>query len=264
MGNLKSNKCKSLAVLIDMDGVLKLRGEVADDANQLIDFLRINKIPACILSNSTKMSPEMVIEFFESKGVNLEGIPVQTAINVARTYAQDHYSSARAYVVDEMKAYFKKLESDKPEVIIVGDLINGWSKAVLDEMFKFVMDGADLLAIQKNKYGKDEKGKMYIDAGAYVAAIEYASGVKAKLIGKPSSLYFEYALKKLGKEPSDGFVMIGDDLEVDIESAQKLGGIGVLAFTGKTDKSLLSASKVNPDYEVDDLAGFVEILKKMI
>lgn len=40
-------------ILIDLDGVLRIGNTIANGARDFIEFIETNKIPACILSNST-------------------------------------------------------------------------------------------------------------------------------------------------------------------------------------------------------------------
>jgi len=83
------------------------------------------------------------------------------------------------------------------------------------------------------------------------------------LIGKPSPIYFKTALKILGNENSS-FYMLGDDLETDVNAAQKIGGKGILVYTGKTKFPLPADIKMKPDYEAKNLKEVITILKPLM
>jgi ribonucleotide monophosphatase NagD (HAD superfamily) len=100
-----------------------------------------------------------------------------------------------------------------------------------------------------------------LDAGAYIKAIEYASGKEAILIGKPSPIYFQSALQMLGLPTNSEFIMIGDDIESDIIGAQKAGGKGLLIYTGKTKYPLNEGINIKPDYEAKNLTEVIDIIK---
>ena len=102
-----------------------------------------------------------------------------------------------------------------------------------------------------------------LDAGSFIKAIEYATGKEAKLIGKPSPIYFQTALNNLGYEKNQEFLMLGDDIESDIEGAKNSGGKGVLIYTGKTKFPLLTDIKTKPDYEAMDLNEVIKLLEKI-
>jgi FMN phosphatase YigB (HAD superfamily) len=59
-----------------------------------------------------------------------------------------------------------------------------------------------------------------LDAGPFVAALEYASGKTALVVGKPEPAFFEAALRDLGREAHE-VAMVGDDAESDVAGAQR-------------------------------------------
>ena len=99
-----------------------------------------------------------------------------------------------------------------------------------------------------------------LDAGSFITAIEYATSKKAKLIGKPSSVYFNTALNNLDWNLKKGFIMIGDDINSDIVGAQELGGKGILIYTGRTTKEQSKKSAIKPYKEVENLSEIVDFL----
>ena len=148
---------------------------------------------------------------------------------------------------------------DNPDAIVIGDLGNKWNYEILNEIFNKVLKGADIIAMQMNKFWV-KKDKPELDAGAFVSAIEFATNKKAVIIGKPSPIYFKEALKSLGFSENSKFIMIGDDIDNDIGGAQKLGGKGILIYTGKTTKEIANNSKIIPNWEVNHLSEIKEIL----
>ena len=91
--------------------------------------------------------------------------------------------------------------------------------------------GAELYCLHKNRWWQTSRGPL-LDSGAFVAGLEYAAGVEATVLGKPSPAYFEAALEALDAEPELTW-MVGDDLEADVAGAQRYGLKTVLVRTGK-------------------------------
>jgi ribonucleotide monophosphatase NagD (HAD superfamily) len=91
-----------------------------------------------------------------------------------------------------------------------------------------------------------------LDVGPFVTALEYATGRKALVFGKPAAPFFGAATEKLGLPPAQ-VLMIGDDLETDICGAQAAGLKGVLVKTGKFCPADLDRS-VQPDVVLDSIA----------
>ena len=71
-----------------------------------------------------------------------------------------------------------------------------------------------------------------VDAGPFVQALEYASGSQAELFGKPAPGFFQAALTELKAEPAQ-VIMIGDDVEADVQGALAAGLQAILVRTGK-------------------------------
>lgn len=73
---------------------------------------------------------------------------------------------------------------------------------------RLLKEGGRLIAIHKAKYYKREDG-LAIGPGPYVAALEYASGQTAEVVGKPQPAFFNSVLRELNC-PASETVMIGD------------------------------------------------------
>jgi HAD superfamily hydrolase (TIGR01458 family) len=249
-----------LPLLIDFDGVVRLGNVPAPDVKDLFNFIDKKQIPACVISNSTLKTSSEIKDFFYKNGIEFK-IPAVTASEAALKYAQSKYKKVKVYCTENIKKLFADLlVEENPEAVIVGDLSDGWSYDILNEIFRDVHSGADFIAMQKNKYWKPDGETLCLDAGSFISAIEYATSKEALLIGKPSPIYFRTALKMLGDENSN-FFMLGDDLETDALGAKQIGGKAILIFTGKT-KSLTRETENLPDYKANNLTDVIRILEK--
>jgi HAD superfamily hydrolase (TIGR01458 family) len=248
-------------LLIDLDGVLKLGNSPPLGIEELLHFINENKIPACILSNSTLKTGELVKDFFADNNIKLN-IPAITAFDATLSFVKRNYKRVHVYCRDYLTHHFDgMIDEDNPEAIVIGDIEDRWNYQIVNDIFKKVFAGADLVAMHKNKYW-NPAGELLIDAGAFITGIEFASGKEAILIGKPSPLYFKAALESIGAKIENGFYMIGDDIENDIMAAQDIGGKGILIYTGKTKFPLEKNSNIKPDFEVHSLKEVISILKK--
>ena len=146
------------------------------------------------------------------------------------------------------------LTDDHPDYVLVGDLGNGFTYERLNPAFRHLMDGAELLALQKNRYWQTEVG-LALDAGPFVAALEFASGKTASVVGKPERDFFRLALEDLGLEAGQ-VAMVGDDAEADIVGARRAGLVGIQVRTGKWRADVAEA-----DYVIDSVADLPGILQ---
>jgi len=121
-----------------------------------------------------------------------------------------------------------------------------------------VMDGAELVALQKNRFWLTADG-LSLDAGPFVAAIEYATGKDAFVVGKPSAGFFEIVLADLGAD-RDSVAMVGDDVETDIGGALDAGIAAVLVRTGKYREDFVRDSGIEPTATIDSVTELPELL----
>jgi HAD superfamily hydrolase (TIGR01458 family) len=118
--------------------------------------------------------------------------------------------------------------------------------------------GADLYCLHKNRWWQTSRGPL-LDSGAFIAGLEYAAGVEATVLGKPSPAFFGAALEALDADPERTW-MVGDDLEADVAGAKGCGLRTILVRTGKFREQALEEALVKPDAVVDslgDVPGFL-------
>jgi phospholysine phosphohistidine inorganic pyrophosphate phosphatase len=140
-----------------------------------------------------------------------------------------------------------------PDAVIVGDLGERWSYTLLQEAFEYLMGGASLIALSRDRYWLNQD-RLMLDAGPFVSALEFATGKSAGVAGKPSSAFYGGAVQSLGIGPASAVAMIGDDLWSDVEGAQRAGLQGWLVRTGKYRESALRESGIRPDRILDSIA----------
>ena len=167
------------------------------------------------------------------------------------------------FVADETD--FEGLEVVRGETgadaVIVGDLGDRWNYDELNRAFRLVMNGAELIALQKNRFWQ-RGGGLALDAGPFVAALEYATGRRATVVGKPSPDFFAEVLRGLGVD-AEHAVMVGDDVETDIGGAMANGLAGVLVRTGKYREDLVRASVIEPTATVDSIADVPAVIARL-
>jgi ribonucleotide monophosphatase NagD (HAD superfamily) len=130
----------------------------------------------------------------------------------------------------------------------------------LARAFEEIQLGASFYCLHKNKWWQTSRGPM-LDGGAFVAGLEYATGVDATVLGKPSPSYFAAALDALDAEPELTW-MVTDDVEADVRSARLFGMRTALVRTGKFRPETLETSDPPPDIVVSSIAQFPAYLEQ--
>jgi HAD superfamily hydrolase (TIGR01458 family) len=140
----------------------------------------------------------------------------------------------------------------------VGDLGPAFGYDVLNHAFRQVMDGAELIALQKNRYWMRADG-LSLDAGPFVAAIEFATNREAYVVGKPVRGFFDQVLADVRVSPTAA-AMVGDDIESDIGGALRAGLAAILVRTGKYREEQARESGIEPTEVVDSIADVPKLL----
>jgi HAD superfamily hydrolase (TIGR01458 family) len=248
-------------LLLDLSGVVYVQDEAVPGAAEALAKLRGGGIPLRLVTNTTMRPRRSILERLERLGIDADPWELLTpATLAAKRCAEKGYESVSLVVLDEFREDLQSLEEGEGSVdaVIVGDLGEGWDYAVMNRAFRQLMDGAELIALQKNRYWETSEG-LSLDAGPFVSALEYATGREAEVVGKPSNAFFELALSELGVD-GDRAAMVGDDVEADIGGAMEAGLAGILVRTGKYREVLVRKSGIDPTATVDSIAEVPELL----
>ena len=149
-------------------------------------------------------------------------------------------------------------ESSTVDYVVIGDAGEKMTYDRLNAAFRAVINGAEIIALEKDRYWMAPDGLM-LSAGPFVAALEFAAGTTATVMGKPSKAFFEMALRDMNLRP-DQAAMIGDDIITDIAGARKTGMKAVLVRTGKFNEETLRNAVIKPTHVIDSIARLRDIL----
>ncbi len=251
------------AVLIDLDGVLYVEDQVIDGAHETVGALRESGVGLRFVTNTTARSHTQTVSKLARLGFDVAADELLTPARLAVRYCERR-GHRRALLVmnEEVKQDFAELMEDDGEqadAVIVGDLGEAFGYDVLNRAFRGVMAGAELIALQKNRYWLRADG-LSLDVGPFVAALEFATHRDAVVVGKPARSFFELALAELDAEV-EAAAMVGDDIETDIGGAIAAGLAGILVRTGKYDRRDAAGSGVEPTATIDSIADLPALLR---
>ena len=249
--------------LIDLDGVIYIEETLIPGAPDALNWLRNRGYPFRFLTNTTIKSRDELVQKLNLFGLEAKPEEVfSTCVVAARWLAKQGLSRVQLLLPENSQQDFRELEitDDRPDAVVVGDLGRGFSYDVLNSAFLAIRRGARLVALQKNRFWRTEKGPA-LDVGPWVAALEYAAETEASVVGKPNPSYFETALEDLGL-PANRVAMIGDDIHTDIVGAQSVGSKTILVKTGKYEFDHGKAQNIQPDWILDSIGELPQFLSK--
>jgi HAD superfamily hydrolase (TIGR01450 family) len=202
----------------------------------------------------------------------------QSALSVSAAYTARRFPGQPLYVLtsDDARAEFagqRLLTHDeagerdaRAAAVVVGDSPEAATWDNLNRAFRLIRNGAELIGMHKNRWWITPEGPT-IDSGAFVAGLEFAAGVRARIVGKPAPEFFRQAAADLAADV-DGpplrrreILMVGDDIETDVRAAQRAGLRGAFVLTGKHSRADLDAANGRgrraPDLVAESLAEVV-------
>ena len=258
------------ALLLDMDGVVILRGQPLPGAADAVATLAARGIPFRVLTNSSLHDRQTLSRLLTAGGIRVDATAIVTALSATASLASRRWPGGALYVLaapdalrefagqrllsdDEAAAAARDGASGSPvAAVIVGDAGPEFTFARLNIAFRLVSAGARLVAVHRNRWWLTPDG-ITLDSGAFVRAIEYAAGRRALLVGKPASSFFEAALESLGV-PAEApdvpgawerrtVLMVGDDLLTDVAAARRVGLRGAFVLSGKHGAADLAAAR---------------------
>ena len=231
-------------LLIDLDGTVYTERGPIPGALEALAAVRAAGLPVRFVTNTSRKPRRAVLEHLTGLGVEVSEDEVLTAPVAAAAWLRRQGARRVGLLVrravwedfdglDLVGPEDGELEAEAAPVdhLVLGDLGTAWSFEILDWGFRRLLDGAALVAIQKNRSWDTGTG-LSLDAGPFVAALEYATGRPATVVGKPSRAFFEGAVASMDLPP-ERCAMVGDDLESDVVGARAAGLTGLAVRTGK-------------------------------
>lgn len=247
------------AVLLDVDGVLQLSGRALPGAGEAVAALRADGHRLRFVTNNTVRSRATLAAELRALGVDVGEQELETTpVAAARLLAGLRVLALTMAAVREDLALGVELVDQHADVVLVGGAdetdevgdVFAWER--LDRAFGELERGARLVCLHRNRWWQTARGPL-LDSGAFVAGLEYAAGVEAEVVGKPTAAYFHAALAELGAAPGEA-VMVGDDVEADVGGAKAVGMRAVLVQTGKFRAETLAGAEPQPDAVVESIA----------
>ena len=247
------------AILLDIDGVLHVSGEAVPGAPEAVQTLRDEGHRLRFVTNNTTRARDLLAGELRGIGFDLDGEDITTTPLAAGKLLQGKRVLAltMSSIRGDLEQYVELVDDGADAVLLGGadestETAEVFSYDNLNRAYAELRDGARLVCLHKNRWWQTSRGPL-LDAGAFVAGLEYAAGVEAEVVGKPTAAYFQAALAEVDSTPAEA-VMVGDDVEADIGGAKAIGMRGILVRTGKFRPAALREAKPPPDAVIDSIA----------
>ncbi|HLI07670.1 MAG TPA: TIGR01458 family HAD-type hydrolase [Ktedonobacteraceae bacterium] len=245
-------------LLLDVDGVLHVSMRPIAGAVETLRWLELHGYRFCFVTNTTTMARATLAARLQSIGLPISEQQLITAPVATASYIRQHFPGKRCWVLTKGDTIndFTGIQlvdmHEEADVVVIGGAEELLTYEAMNHAFRQVMNGAVLLGTHKNLYWKTAGGLM-LDSGAYIYALELATGQQASILGKPDRAFFAQALQSIGVAANEA-VMVGDDIENDIAGAQRAGLRAILVCTGKHQPDSPLLQRIQPDAILPSIA----------
>lgn len=260
------------ALLFDLDGTLYRGDARIEGADRLIAKLTERGVPCWFVTNNSTRTPAEVAAHLRHLDIPADEDRVVTSAMAAAYYVRSRHPGADAFVIGErglreavreagLRLLSGEDEREKASVVVQG-LDRKLTYETLRQAIGHLLAGAAFVQTNPDRLLPME-GAFLPGAGTIGAALEAATGIKPVVIGKPSSILMDYALRLAGSSPARTWV-IGDNPYTDIAAGVGAGCPTVLVLTGYCDESNRERECALAGVVPDAVCGTLDDLERLI
>ena len=250
-------------VIVDLDGCVWVGDRALPGAVEAVGALRDAGKGVIFATNDPRHATEEYVAKLWGLGLKASLADVVTVGGAMQHLLAETRRGRTAFVIgtESMRRHVAdaglKLLNDtdlasRAEVVVVA----GTEELVYEDLKQAslaVRRGADLLATGRDPTYPQPDG-LWPGTGAILAAVEYATGRTATVVGKPEPQLFLTALDRLGEGRA---LVVGDRLDSDVAAAARLGLDAVLVLSGGTSADEVDGADPKPVAVSDSLAALV-------
>ena len=247
--DLRAALAGTRALLLDLDGVIVVAGEALPGAPEAVATLEARGFPYRIVTNTSAISRATLARWSGKVGAPIPAERFESALSASAAWTARAFAGQPLYVLASPDArtefsgqrLLSHEEAGRPgaavAAVVIGDSPEEATFDNLNRAFRLVRGGAVLVGMHRNPWWLTPEGPT-LDSGAFVAGLEFAAEVRARIVGKPSPAFFSIAVADLRRVAGRDLArrdiaMVGDDVRTDVRAAQRAGLRGIFVLSGK-------------------------------
>uniref|UniRef100_A0A8D1ME61 Phospholysine phosphohistidine inorganic pyrophosphate phosphatase n=1 Tax=Sus scrofa TaxID=9823 RepID=A0A8D1ME61_PIG len=194
-------------VLLDISGVLYDGGEGGGAAIagsvEAVARLKRSRLKVRFCTNESQKSRGDLVRLLRRLGFDISEGEVTAPAPATCLILKERGLRPHLLVHDGVRSEFGQIDTSNPNCVVIADAGEDFSYQNMNKAFQVLMELEKpiLFSLGKGRYYKETSGLM-LDVGPYMKALEYACGIKAEVVGKPSPEFFKSALREMGVDAS--------------------------------------------------------------
>ena len=255
--------------LFDMDGTLYLGDRLFEHTKKLLEVIRAQGHRYLFMTNNSSKSVNAYVEKLAKLGIEAEKEDFMTSSQATGGYLLEHHKEQKIYVTgtnslkEELKSYGLNITDEKSEdieCIVVGfDTELTFKKLENLSMLLTEKENIPYIATNLDMVCPTEWG-FVPDCGSVSDMIYNATGKRPMVIGKPSPLMPQLAMKKYGVAPEET-LLVGDRLYTDIACGLNAKIPTILVLSGETDEKMAAEAEYQADRILQDIGVILDELR---
>lgn len=235
-------------VILDLDGTVWVGGAATPRAPEAVAAIRASGRGLVFVTNDGGHSPEEYVQKLWSIGCTAAVEEVVSVGSAIQFVLAQREPGAHVYVIGGPPIFRHVSDAGHhianntghaetaDVVVVVGH--RDFDYGELLTATRALLAGAELISGGRDRHYPTDGG-IAPGTGALTAAVEYASGVTARVVGKPDPQVFAVALDRLG---SGRTLVIGDHLVSDLGGAAAAGLDAAIVLSGITSREQAQAA----------------------
>ncbi len=228
MGKIKGLFLDLVGTIVQGKNLLPYEGAV-EEFNKIKEYFKV-----CIITNNTTEKVESLRAKLQDKGFNLDGVIFLTPLVVLKNLLREKEGKVFYIGSDAVKETIieagKEISEDGDIVVVGLDFELDYKK--LSNATRLLLKNAEFIGLHNNRLFQRESGIVEPSVGPILSFLQFATGRKPLIIGKPEWNFYLSGLKMLELR-TDEVVVIGDDPISEVRSPKRLGIKTIFLKCGK-------------------------------
>ena len=254
------------ALILDMDGVLWRDTQPIGDLPEIFSIIQTQGWGVVFATNNATKSTDQYVDKLKTFGIQVKSDQIVTTASTTGNYLKMNFpAGGSVYVIGE-EGLLTTLEefgfyhSEDHPLAVISSLDRNLTYQKLRAATHLINAGVLFIGTNPDRALPTPEG-LIPGAGSILAALEKATGKKAKVLGKPFPDMFQLALSRLQVLPSEALV-VGDQLETDIVGGSAAGCSTALVLTGVSSREAARIADPTPTLIEDDFSTLINKLIK--
>ncbi|ERS84732.1 hypothetical protein Q672_19010, partial [Marinobacter sp. EVN1] len=143
-------------VIFDIDGTLVLNNQPLPGAIDAVNGLRSMGVQLRFVTNTTGRTPEQLGKVLRELSFEVQDSEVLTSVGACVHFLEQNYVGKAGYLAipEEIEDQFTGIRqtTKNPAFVVMGDLDEGFDYGVLNRVFNYMRNGAQLITFHRNRF----------------------------------------------------------------------------------------------------------------